>query len=94
MSLLFAVTSFGCSSKRGQNMSDLIIVEKKIPNAPNGKIYRIIRRTVKWALISFASICMVGGFSVISLWVFVLFEEQSFDMTGIGNCGTPKCIDQ
>jgi len=75
-------------------MSDLIVVEKKVPYAPNSKIYRIIRRIVKWALISFASICMVVGFSVISLWVFVLFEEQSSYMTGIGNCGTPKCIDQ
>ena len=92
--MLLAITLFGHLSQWGQNMNDLIIVEKKVPYAPNNKIYRIIRRIVKWALISFASICMVVGFSVISLWVFVLFEEQSSDMTGIGNCGTPKCIDQ
>ena len=75
-------------------MNDLVIVKPKVPDAPNSKIYRIVRQIVKWALVSFASICMVVGFSVISLWVLVLFEEHSSDMTGIGNCGTPKCIDQ
>ena len=75
-------------------MNDLVIVEQKVPDVQNNRIYRLVRLFLRWTFISFAGLCMVVGFGVIFLWSLVLFEENSSDMTGVGNCGTPKCIDQ
>ena len=75
-------------------MNDLVIIEQKASDVSNNRIYRLVRLFLRWIFISFAGLCMVVGFSVIFLWSLVLFEEHSSDMTGVGNCGTPKCIDQ
>ena len=92
--MLLAITLFGHLSQWVQNMNDLIIVEKNVPDVLNNRIYRTAKLILKWALISFVGICTLVGFSVIFLSAVVFFEEYSADMTGIGNCGTPKCIDQ
>ena len=41
---------------------------------------------------------LFGGFiSAFILMIIIaldVFEDAEIDMTGIGNCGTPRCIDQ
>jgi len=81
-------------SGRGKNMNDLVIIEQKAPDVPKNGIYRLVRLFLRSIFILFLGLCMVIGFGVIFLWSLVLFEEHSSDMTGVGNCGTPKCIDQ
>ena len=73
----------------------------------NSEVVRALRRRISFylnapvfnkysqSIIGFLAVTgMIIGALLLILFVLVLFIEDSGDMTGIGNCGTPDCIDQ
>lgn len=76
-------------------MSDLLSADTSVLQLKSFSPVGILKSVLKWLIKLFALLCMLVGFVIIFGFFFMLWlDDPEIDMTGIGSCGSPKCLDQ
>ena len=76
-------------------MSDLMSADRSVQKLKRLYPVGIFKSVLKWLLKLFAVLCMLVGFVIVVGFFFMLWlDDPEIDMTGIGSCGSPKCLDQ